>query len=218
MVAVVLSAPQFSTSWSQLNHACDLDGESSGGGCDHEFRIDWCGRLRRPQAHAGDPRHRQHAARRQPIRTIALADSTASFPTLTSSPRSSASTAFWKSAAAVRRKTAFNTSASARPITCTTPTCDSRCASKAHAICEKPLVISPWNLDALEELEEEHGTTRLQRAATAADSHAAGAQARARRADRPSNGPTSACPTSLAAVAGTTCPGKDRRRNRAASR
>jgi UDP-N-acetyl-2-amino-2-deoxyglucuronate dehydrogenase len=28
---------------------------------------------------------------------------------------------------------------------------------KAHAICEKPLVISPWNLDALAELEEEHG-------------------------------------------------------------
>ena len=28
---------------------------------------------------------------------------------------------------------------------------------KADAICEKPLVISPWNLDALEELEAEHG-------------------------------------------------------------
>jgi len=28
---------------------------------------------------------------------------------------------------------------------------------KAHAVCEKPLVISPWNLDALEELEQEHG-------------------------------------------------------------
>lgn len=27
---------------------------------------------------------------------------------------------------------------------------------KAHAICEKPLVISPWNIDALSELEEEH--------------------------------------------------------------
>ena len=27
----------------------------------------------------------------------------------------------------------------------------------AHAICEKPLVINPWNLDALRELEEEHG-------------------------------------------------------------
>ncbi|MEM9290217.1 MAG: Gfo/Idh/MocA family oxidoreductase [Acidobacteriota bacterium] len=27
---------------------------------------------------------------------------------------------------------------------------------KAHAICEKPLVISPWNLRALEELEEEY--------------------------------------------------------------
>jgi UDP-N-acetyl-2-amino-2-deoxyglucuronate dehydrogenase len=27
----------------------------------------------------------------------------------------------------------------------------------AHAICEKPLVISPWNLDALEDLEAEHG-------------------------------------------------------------
>jgi UDP-N-acetyl-2-amino-2-deoxyglucuronate dehydrogenase len=27
---------------------------------------------------------------------------------------------------------------------------------KAHAICEKPLVISPWNLDALAELEAEH--------------------------------------------------------------
>ena len=29
----------------------------------------------------------------------------------------------------------------------------------AHAICEKPIVISPWNLDALEELEHEFGTT-----------------------------------------------------------
>ena len=28
---------------------------------------------------------------------------------------------------------------------------------KADAICEKPLVISPWNLDQLEELEAEHG-------------------------------------------------------------
>ncbi len=28
---------------------------------------------------------------------------------------------------------------------------------KAHAICEKPMVISPWNLDALEDLEAEHG-------------------------------------------------------------
>jgi UDP-N-acetyl-2-amino-2-deoxyglucuronate dehydrogenase len=27
---------------------------------------------------------------------------------------------------------------------------------KAHAICEKPLVINPWNLDQLRELEEEH--------------------------------------------------------------
>jgi len=27
----------------------------------------------------------------------------------------------------------------------------------AHAICEKPLVISPWNLDALQELEAEYG-------------------------------------------------------------
>ncbi len=28
---------------------------------------------------------------------------------------------------------------------------------KAHAICEKPLVLRPWNLDALEELENEYG-------------------------------------------------------------
>jgi len=28
---------------------------------------------------------------------------------------------------------------------------------KAHAICEKPLVISPWNLDALQDLEAEYG-------------------------------------------------------------
>jgi UDP-N-acetyl-2-amino-2-deoxyglucuronate dehydrogenase len=28
----------------------------------------------------------------------------------------------------------------------------------AHAICEKPLVINPWNLDALSELEQEFGT------------------------------------------------------------
>ena len=29
----------------------------------------------------------------------------------------------------------------------------------AHAICEKPIVINPWNLDALEELEHEAGRT-----------------------------------------------------------
>lgn len=29
----------------------------------------------------------------------------------------------------------------------------------AHAICEKPLVLSPWNLDALQELEQEYGRT-----------------------------------------------------------
>lgn len=29
--------------------------------------------------------------------------------------------------------------------------------SGAHAICEKPLVLNPWNLDALEELEQENG-------------------------------------------------------------
>ena len=28
----------------------------------------------------------------------------------------------------------------------------------AHAICEKPLVINPWNLDALQEMEEEYNT------------------------------------------------------------
>ncbi|MBD3393971.1 MAG: oxidoreductase, partial [Chitinivibrionales bacterium] len=27
----------------------------------------------------------------------------------------------------------------------------------AHAICEKPLVLNPWNIDALQELAEEHG-------------------------------------------------------------
>ena len=29
--------------------------------------------------------------------------------------------------------------------------------TNAHAVCEKPLVINPWNLDALEEFEEENG-------------------------------------------------------------
>lgn len=29
--------------------------------------------------------------------------------------------------------------------------------SRAHAICEKPLVVNPWNLDALREIEEETG-------------------------------------------------------------
>ncbi len=27
----------------------------------------------------------------------------------------------------------------------------------AHAICEKPLVLNPWNLDALAEIQREHG-------------------------------------------------------------
>ncbi len=37
----------------------------------------------------------------------------------------------------------------------------------ADAICEKPLVINPWNLDALQELERETGPARLHRAAAA---------------------------------------------------
>src|SRR5690606_30509031 len=28
---------------------------------------------------------------------------------------------------------------------------------RAHAICEKPLVLNPWNLEALEEFEREYG-------------------------------------------------------------
>ena len=44
----------------------------------------------------------------------------------------------------------------------------------AHAICEKPLVINPWNLDALEELEQRDRLTRLQRPAAAPPSHARG--------------------------------------------
>ena len=47
--------------------------------------------------------------------------------------------------------------ASARRTTCTTRTSAWRCASGADAICEKPLVINPWNLDALQELERETG-------------------------------------------------------------
>ena len=40
----------------------------------------------------------------------------------------------------------------------------------AHAICEKPLVINPWNLDALQELERETGRPRPHGAAAAAAS------------------------------------------------
>ena len=29
----------------------------------------------------------------------------------------------------------------------------------AHAICEKPLVLNPWNIDALEDIEKESGNT-----------------------------------------------------------
>jgi UDP-N-acetyl-2-amino-2-deoxyglucuronate dehydrogenase len=43
------------------------------------------------------------------------------------------------------------------PTTCTMPTSGWPCVWGAHAICEKPLVINPWNLDALEALEQETG-------------------------------------------------------------
>ena len=81
----------------------------------------------------------------------------------------------------------------------------------AHAICEKPLVINPWNLDALQELERETGRRvytvlqlrlhpQLDRAARAS---ARGARARAARRLR--------SPTSRRAGAGTTCRGRDPR-------
>ncbi|WP_332910190.1 Gfo/Idh/MocA family oxidoreductase [Algoriphagus boritolerans] len=32
----------------------------------------------------------------------------------------------------------------------------------ANVICEKPLVLNPWNIDALKEVEKEHGKKSLQ--------------------------------------------------------
>ena len=49
------------------------------------------------------------------------------------------------------------TSPSARLITCTMRTSGWRLRVGADVICEKPLVINPWNLDALQELERETG-------------------------------------------------------------
>jgi len=58
----------------------------------------------------------------------------------------------------------------------------------AHALCEKPLVINPWNLDALEQLEQEYGSTintvmqlRLHPSLTALKERLAAAPARAQR-------------------------------------
>ena len=75
-----------------------------------------------------------------------------------SSPRSSASTAISKSCAAVRDADRV------QYVTICSPNylhdAHVRLALRvgAHAICEKPLVINPWNLDALEELERETGS------------------------------------------------------------
>ena len=53
-------------------------------------------------------------------------------------------------------------SVSARPIICTMLIAD--WPWRVHdAICEKPLVISPWNLDQLEQIEEEYGGQDLPR-------------------------------------------------------
>ena len=64
----------------------------------------------------------------------------------------------------------------------------------ADALCEKPLVINPWNLDGLQELEQETGS-------------------------RPTPASATWCswPTSPRGAAGTTCPGRASKSDRAAS-
>ena len=122
-----------------------------------EFRHDRRRRLRRSAAPEGDQGYRQPAGgRRGPARRGRRARQILR-STCGSSPRSNDSTGISRSSGAGRKPNACISSASVRRITCTTRTSVSPFASGAHAICEKPLVINPWNLDALRDLEEETG-------------------------------------------------------------
>ena len=87
----------------------------------------------------------------------------------------------------------------------------------ADAICEKPLVLNPWNLDALAELEQETGRrvyTVLQLRV-----HPAIVALRERIAAAPRRAPASrsTSPTSPRAAAGTSTPGRATRTSPGAS-
>jgi UDP-N-acetyl-2-amino-2-deoxyglucuronate dehydrogenase len=73
----------------------------------------------------------------------------------------------------------------------------------ANVICEKPLVINPWNLDTLEELERETGC----RIATVLQLHSKASKPSWRLSQTPTRG-KSCSPTSPAAGLGTTCLGR----------
>ena len=98
----------------------------------------------------------------------------------------------------------------------------------AHAICEKPLVINPWNLDQLAALEREYQRRvytvmqlRLLPQLEALRGYAALVRSSARFAknsSRRSIAPTSSSRTSRRAAAGTTRHGKARPRSPAGSR
>ena len=129
------------------------DDESSGGGgegrpADEEFRPDRRRRLHRAAPHEGHPGHRQRARSPRSIRTTPSASSTAIFPRPTSSPSSSASTAISTSCAARGDAKRRLRQRSARPTICTTRI-SLALRFGADVICEKPLVINPWNLDGL---------------------------------------------------------------------
>ena len=140
------------------------------------------GGLRRAASSEGDQGHRQPARRRgrsarrrrraRPVlvrRALLHRDRAVRSPPREAAPRAA-------------KRSASTTSASARRTTCTTRTSGSRCASGADAICEKPLVINPWNLDALAGARARDRPARLHGAAAAPASRAdRAARAPARR-------------------------------------
>ena len=75
------------------------------------------------------------------------------FPRPNSSPSSNGSTANRQGAAAGRGDRLY-LDLFAQLIS-TTPISGLRCAAVRDAICEKPLVLNPWNIDALAEIEAE---------------------------------------------------------------
>ncbi len=93
----------------------------------------------------------------RPIRTTRSACWTGSRSTSASSRRSSASTATSRSSNAATRGGTRAVVSICSPNYLHDAHIRLALRSGADAICEKPLVINPWNLDALQELEQETG-------------------------------------------------------------
>ena len=121
------------------------------------FAITGVGGLCRPAASERDQREREIGSSPRSIRTTRWEFSIATRSTSASSPKSSGSIATSRSCAAAPKPGRVHVVSVCSPNYLHDAHIRLALRAGADVICEKPLVINPWNLEALQELEQETG-------------------------------------------------------------